>query len=69
MGTVEDNASTTWILGVPQVRVGSMCWNESLRLGGHGGEHALLVETDTIVAASILRVFESGATNLWDINE
>lgn len=41
-----------------------MSRDEGLRLGRDGCEHALLVETDAVAAAAILRTFKTRATNL-----
>lgn len=46
------------------MRIGSVCRYKCLCLGRDRSEHALLVETDTVAAAPILRTFKSRASNL-----
>lgn len=60
-------ATTTSSLGLrtQQVRVGCMGGNEGLRLRGHGCEHAFLVESNTVGAASIRGALKTGTTNLY----
>ena len=73
MGTVEHQAlgriaptgtSSGLPLTVTQMRIGRMSGHEGLRLGRDWREHALLVETDAIAAASVLGSVESGASDL-----
>ena len=66
MSTVEHDPvrRPSLTLRVSQVRIGGMCGTEGLRLGGNGGKHALLVETNAVAATAILRTLESRATNL-----
>lgn len=66
MSTVEHDPvrRPSLTLRISQVRIGGMRGNEGLRLGGNGGKHALLVETNAVAATAILRTLESRATNL-----
>lgn len=65
MGAVEHWLRSAATLGVSaKMRVGSVRGHKRLRLGGHGCEHALLVESDTIGAAAVLRGLKSRASNL-----
>jgi hypothetical protein len=49
---------------VAQMGICSMSRDESLGLGGNRSEHAFLVETNAIGAASIGRAFKARAANL-----
>jgi len=49
---------------VAKMRIGCVSGYESLSLRGHGCEHALLIEADTITATPIRGGIESGASNL-----
>jgi hypothetical protein len=65
VGSIEHHWRTSAaVLRVSEMRIGSVCRYESLCLGRNRSEHALLVETDTVAAASILRTFKSRASNL-----
>lgn len=66
MSTIEHDPvrRTSLALRVSQVRIGGMCGNEGLRLGGNRCKHALLVETNAVAATAILRTLESRAPNL-----
>jgi hypothetical protein len=68
VGTVQHDSSagTTLVLSIPQVGIRGMGGHEGLRLRGDRGEHALLVEADTVVATAILRVLKPRAPNLPD---
>lgn len=71
VSTIEHHTSTgtSLRLSASQVRVGSMRGHERLRLRGNRREHALLVETDTVVAASVLRILKSRTPDLQTPNE
>lgn len=62
-------ATPTSSLGLwtQQVRIGCMGGNEGLRLRGYGCEHAFLVESDTVGAASIRGALKTGTTNLYHV--
>lgn len=65
MGAVEDWLRSAATLSVSaKMRVGSVRGHKRLRLGRHGCEHALLVESDAIGAAAVLGGLKSRASNL-----
>lgn len=67
MSPIEDCAGrrlAVHIVAGAHVRVRSVRRDESLRLGGDGREHAVLVEALTVGASSIGGVLETRATNL-----
>jgi hypothetical protein len=65
VGSIEHHwRPTAVVLRVSEMRVGSVRRYKCLCLGRNRSEHALLVETDTVAAAPILRTFKSRASNL-----
>lgn len=67
MGPIEDCAGGRLAVHIAtgaQMRVGGVCRDEGLRLGGDRREHAVLVEALAVGAAAINRIFESRAANL-----
>ncbi len=67
MGPIEDCAGGRLAVHIAtgaHMRVGGVCRDEGLRLGGDGREHAVLVEALAVGAPSVHGVFESRAANL-----
>ena len=63
MSTIEHD-SATLTLRTSQVRICSVGGNESLGLRRDWGEHAFLIETNAVDAATILRGFKARASDL-----
>lgn len=62
VGAVEGHARSgaAWsALRISQMRVGGVCGDECLGLRRDGGEHALLIEPNTVATAAVLRSIKS----------